>query len=92
MIASAVLLRGITDTETAEVLACQEGLDLQDLLIQKMRIATDCSNVVLSLNGTGMCSYGTRLYGKFLKPLILGMKIVCPMSTHIICYSYSIDD
>ena len=44
--------------ETAEAMACREGLALaSDLLLQKFRIATDCQNVVRSMQGSGMGPY-----------------------------------
>ncbi|TVU26736.1 hypothetical protein EJB05_29296, partial [Eragrostis curvula] len=57
--ASALVMEGITDAKTAEALACQEGLNLaSDLLAQRVRIATDCTNVVRNLQGKGMGPYG----------------------------------
>jgi len=55
--ASAVVLEGITNTETAEALACREGLALaSDLLIQNLRLACDCTVVIKKPEGRG--SYG----------------------------------
>lgn len=48
--ASAVVMTGMTDPETMEVLACREGLALaQDLLMGRIRLASDCSNAVGSI-------------------------------------------
>ena len=57
--ASALVLKGISDPETAEVLACREGLALAtDLLSRRVCIATDCATVVKNLEGPGMGCYG----------------------------------
>ena len=53
--ALALVLKGISDPETAEVLACREGLALAtDLLSRRVCIATDCATVVKNLEGPGM--------------------------------------
>ena len=53
--ASALVMKGISDPETAEVLACREGLALAaDLMIRRVRIATDCACAVRSMAGPGM--------------------------------------
>jgi len=53
------VLKGITEAEIAESLACREGLALaSDLLIRRFRLASDCANVVKKLTGDGMASYG----------------------------------
>ena len=45
--------------ETAEVLACREGFALAvDLMISRVRIASDCVGAVRSLEGSGMRRYG----------------------------------
>lgn len=57
--ASALVLEGGFDAETVEALACREGLALAaDLMLQKIRLATDCIAVVKSVAGGGMGSYG----------------------------------
>ena len=57
--ASALVLNGITDPETAEVLACREGFALAaDSMISRVRIASDCAGAVRSLEGSGMSRYG----------------------------------
>ena len=57
--ASALVLNGITDPETAEVLACREGFVLAaDLMISRVRIASDCAGAVRSLEGSEMSRYG----------------------------------
>nr|TKW32478.1 hypothetical protein SEVIR_2G170900v2 [Setaria viridis] len=44
--ASSVVLKGVTDTETAGALACREGLALaSDLLIQKFWLVNDCASI-----------------------------------------------
>ena len=56
--ASALVLKGNSDPETAEVLACREGLALAtDLLSRRVCIATDCATVVKNLEGPGMGCY-----------------------------------
>ena len=57
--ASSVVLHGITNPEMLEAMACREGMSLAaDLYFQSFRLATDCINVVRSLEGEGMGSYG----------------------------------
>lgn len=58
--ASMMVIEGITEPELAEVQACLvEGLALaSDLMLQKFRLASDCLNVVRSLQGAGMGPYG----------------------------------
>jgi len=48
--ASALVVEGITSPEVAEAMACWEGLALtSDMDLQKIRIATDCVNVVKNI-------------------------------------------
>ena len=57
--ASVVVMQGISDPETAEVMACREGLALaSDLMLRKVRIATDCENAVRNMRGPGMGCHG----------------------------------
>jgi hypothetical protein len=57
--ASSVVMEGVTDPETLEALACREGLSVAaDLLVQNLRVASDCRNAVQSIRGDGMGSYG----------------------------------
>jgi ribonuclease HI len=57
--ASAEVVEGVSDPKTAEVLAVREGLALaKDLMGQRVQVATDCANVVQSLQGPGMGLYG----------------------------------
>ena len=57
--ASVLVMEGVSSPETAEAMACREGLALaKDLALQKIRIATDCANVVRSIQGPGMGPYG----------------------------------
>ena len=52
----------MSDPETLEALACMEGLSLAaDLLVQRLRLATDCINVVRSLESGGKGPYGQVL-------------------------------
>ena len=52
-------MQGISDPETAEVMACREGLALaSDLMLRKVRIATDCENAVRNMRGPGMGYHG----------------------------------
>jgi hypothetical protein len=47
------------DVETVEALACKEGLALAtNLMLQKIRLTTDCAAAVKSIAGEGMGSYG----------------------------------
>jgi ribonuclease HI len=57
--ASVIVMHGISDPETAEVMACREGLALaSDLMPTKVVIATDCENVVRNMRGLGMGCHG----------------------------------
>ena len=52
---SVIVLDGVSSPETAEAMACREGCALaSDLGLQKIRIATDCANVVTAIHGPGM--------------------------------------
>ena len=54
-----MVLEGITEPETAEVIACREGLALaSDLMLTSFRLASDCANAIRSMAGTGMGPYG----------------------------------
>ncbi|TVU21706.1 hypothetical protein EJB05_31359, partial [Eragrostis curvula] len=52
--ASVVVIEGISDPEMAQAMACRERV----LLSRKFKLATDCANVVRSLQGHGMGPYG----------------------------------
>lgn len=53
------MIDGISSPEVAEAIACREGLALaRDLGMQKLTIASDCVNVVRSIQGPGMDEYG----------------------------------
>ena len=55
----AIVMEGVLDLETAEALACREGLALaSDLMLQKVRIATDCANIVKNVCGPAMSPCG----------------------------------
>jgi ribonuclease HI len=57
--ASVVILQGVSDHESLEAMACREGLALAaDLLLQRIRVASDCLNVICSIEGEGKGSYG----------------------------------
>jgi ribonuclease HI len=57
--ASSVVMDGMSDPETLEAMACREGLTLgEDLLLRRVKLATDCLNVVNMINGEGRGSYG----------------------------------
>ena len=48
--ASALVLRGIVDPEVMESIACREGMSLaSDLRADNFRLASDCLNVVKSI-------------------------------------------
>ena len=54
-----LVVEGTTSPEVAEAMACREGLALaSDLDLQKIRIVTDCVNVVKNIYGQGMGLYG----------------------------------
>ena len=52
--ASAVVMEGVSDPETAEAMGVRDGL----ALARDLRIATDCANVVRHMSGQGMGLYG----------------------------------
>jgi ribonuclease HI len=57
--ASVVVLQGVSDPESLEAMACREGLALSaDLLVQRIRVASDCLNVIRSIAGEGKGLYG----------------------------------
>jgi hypothetical protein len=57
--ASSVAMRGVTDPEALEAMACREGLTLAaDLLLRRVRVASDCQNGIRSIQGQGRGSYG----------------------------------
>jgi ribonuclease HI len=57
--ASVVAVQGISDPEVLEALACREGLALtSDLLLTNFRVASDCLNVIKSLESAGWGCYG----------------------------------
>jgi ribonuclease HI len=57
--ASSVVMDGMSDPETLEAMACREGLILgEDLLLRRVKLATDCLNAVNMINGEGRGSYG----------------------------------
>ena len=56
--ASSVVLQGINDPEMLEAIACREGMAVAaDLLLHRLKVATDCINVVRSLEGEGLGAY-----------------------------------
>ena len=53
------MLKGVSDPETMEAIACREGLALaSDLGLQKLQLASDCANVVRSIRDNGLGQYG----------------------------------
>ena len=57
--ALAVVSQGITDPETMEVLTFREGLALaHDLVLHRVRLASDCANAVRSIEQTTRGVYG----------------------------------
>ena len=53
------MLKGVSDPETMEEIACREGLALaNDLGLQKLQLASDCANVVRSIRDNGLGQYG----------------------------------
>jgi ribonuclease HI len=56
--ASAVVLTGKSEAETLEALACREALSLaQDINARRIRVASDCLNVIKSLDQGSMGVY-----------------------------------
>jgi hypothetical protein len=57
-----MVLEGILDPETLEVLACREGLALaSDLGLQRFRMASDCINAVRSIQEGSLGSCGNMI-------------------------------
>ncbi|CAN6270926.1 unnamed protein product [Urochloa humidicola] len=57
--ASSLVVEGTTEPEVMEAMACREGMALaSDLLLQRVRMASDCNNVVRSFNEGMMGPYG----------------------------------
>jgi hypothetical protein len=57
--ASSAVLEGISNPEILEALACREGMTVAaDLLVQKFRLASDCSNVIRSISEPCFGGYG----------------------------------
>lgn len=54
-------MEGVTDAETTEVLAYREGLNLAS--DQKIRIASDCANVITNIQDDGMGQYDQVVRG-----------------------------
>jgi ribonuclease HI len=55
---SAVVIPGISDPEVLEAMAVREGLCLaEDLLIQRVRIASDCQSVIKALEEKNLGRY-----------------------------------
>jgi ribonuclease HI len=58
MEASALFIAGILEPETMEAIACREGLSLaSDLQLNKVKLASDCANVVRCILEEAMGSY-----------------------------------
>ncbi|OEL30005.1 hypothetical protein BAE44_0008976, partial [Dichanthelium oligosanthes] len=62
--ALALVLEGLVNAEAIEAIACREGLALAcDLVLQNVRVASDCANVIKSIRGSGMGQYGPIVRG-----------------------------
>jgi ribonuclease HI len=62
--ASAVVFPGKTDAETLEALACREALSLaQDINTRRIRVASDCLNVIRSMDQGTMGAYAHVVRG-----------------------------
>ena len=73
--ASAFVLEGCANPETAKVVACHEGLALaSDLGLQTLRVASDCVNAVASIHGVGFGRYG---------PIVLEIKTLTESFTRV---------
>ncbi|XP_073362125.1 uncharacterized protein [Aegilops tauschii subsp. strangulata] len=60
--ASAVVLNGQTNSACLEAIACNEGFALaQDLNIRKIKVASDCLEVVTNFQKKAKCSYSVIL-------------------------------
>ena len=61
--ASAVIFYGIIDPEVLEAMAVREGLNLaQDLLLTRIRVASDCLSVIISLKEQNLGRYSHILH------------------------------
>jgi ribonuclease HI len=57
--ASSLVINGVMDPETMEALACREELNLAlDLLLMRIRVASDCQNLIRKLGGEWKGLYG----------------------------------
>lgn len=74
--ASGVVMDGLTDVETDEVIAWREGLALaSDLMLRSSRLASDSANVIIrSVGGARMYLYGQ--FVKEIKASVLGFLYV----------------
>ena len=60
--ASAVVLNGQTNSACLEAIACNEGFALvQDLDIRKVKVVSDCLEVVINFQKKAKCSYSMIL-------------------------------
>ncbi|OEL29256.1 hypothetical protein BAE44_0009723, partial [Dichanthelium oligosanthes] len=65
-----LVIEGVFNPETAEAMACREGLSLaSDLMLQKIRVASDSANVIRSLHRTRMGHYVLGHYGHIVKEI-----------------------
>jgi len=79
--ASALVIRGLSDPETVEAIACKEGLALaSDLMVQHFRLASDNVNVIRGIKEDGMAVHGHIIREiKARALLILFMRTGAPM-------------
>ena len=57
--ASSLVFPGRTEAETLEALACREACALaRDISARRVRVASDCHNVIINLDREAMGSYG----------------------------------
>ena len=57
--ASALVIRGLSDPETVEAIACKEGLSLaSDLMVQHFRLASDNVNVIRGMKEDEIAVHG----------------------------------
>jgi len=57
--ASTLVVKGVTELELMEAVACRKALALaSDLGLQRLRITSGCLNLMKSIRGAGMGPYG----------------------------------
>jgi ribonuclease HI len=62
LIASAVVIHGMVEALTLEAVACEQALALADLQLTRIKVASDCVEVINSLDGIYMGKFSSVLH------------------------------